>query len=174
MSYSFIYYFQLLSLQDISFFDSETVGGLTSRLGSDCQQVSRVMGNDLNLIFRNVLQVRSLNKFQARFPVLKFRILLPYPIGNRCFGVLVDFVTSTWILYIGHLCHSLNHHGYIWPVRFFRSYSIYRSDYTLPNFSLPCLKCRQISELVDYCHLEKHEFLEQSPFTWIFYHLCMD
>ena len=44
-------------LQDISFFDNETVGDLTSRLGADCQQVSRVIGNDLNLILRNVLQV---------------------------------------------------------------------------------------------------------------------
>lgn len=44
-------------LQDISFFDTETVGDLTSRLGADCQQVSRVIGNDLNLILRNVLQV---------------------------------------------------------------------------------------------------------------------
>ncbi|KAG5087635.1 hypothetical protein GLYMA_01G026000v4 [Glycine max] len=45
-----------LLLQDISFFDNETVGDLTSRLGADCQQVSRVIGNDLNLIMRNVLQ----------------------------------------------------------------------------------------------------------------------
>ncbi|KAK9119819.1 hypothetical protein Scep_017912 [Stephania cephalantha] len=45
-----------LLFQDISFFDSETVGDLTSRLGSDCQQVARVIGNDLNMIFRNVLQ----------------------------------------------------------------------------------------------------------------------
>ncbi|KAK9903879.1 hypothetical protein M0R45_000850 [Rubus argutus] len=45
-----------LLLQDIFFFDTETVGDLTSRLGADCQQVSRVIGNDLNLILRNVLQ----------------------------------------------------------------------------------------------------------------------
>ncbi|PNY09749.1 ABC transporter B family member chloroplastic-like [Trifolium pratense] len=45
-----------LLLQDISFFDNETVGDLTSRLGADCQQVSRVIGNDLNLILRNFLQ----------------------------------------------------------------------------------------------------------------------
>ncbi|KAG6757150.1 hypothetical protein POTOM_037452 [Populus tomentosa] len=48
--------YSALLLQDISFFDNETVGDLTSRLGSDCQQVSRVIGNDLNLILRNVLQ----------------------------------------------------------------------------------------------------------------------
>ncbi|KAK4788116.1 hypothetical protein SAY86_019435 [Trapa natans] len=45
-----------LLYQDISFFDGETVGDLTSRLGADCQQVSRVIGNDLNLIMRNLLQ----------------------------------------------------------------------------------------------------------------------
>ncbi|RXH79766.1 hypothetical protein DVH24_040913 [Malus domestica] len=45
-----------LLVQDIFFFDTETVGDLTSRLGADCQQVSRVIGNDLNMIFRNVLQ----------------------------------------------------------------------------------------------------------------------
>ncbi|KAK7252408.1 hypothetical protein RIF29_36329 [Crotalaria pallida] len=45
-----------LLLQDISFFDTETVGDLTSRLGADCQQVSRVIGNDINLILRNFLQ----------------------------------------------------------------------------------------------------------------------
>ncbi|EPS69404.1 hypothetical protein M569_05359, partial [Genlisea aurea] len=48
--------YSTLLLQDIAFFDTETVGDLTSRLGSDCQQVSRVIGNDLNLILRNVLQ----------------------------------------------------------------------------------------------------------------------
>nr|CAB3479206.1 unnamed protein product [Digitaria exilis] len=48
--------FDSILSQDISFFDEETVGDLTSRLGSDCQQVSRVIGNDLNLISRNLLQ----------------------------------------------------------------------------------------------------------------------
>ncbi|XP_062207844.1 ABC transporter B family member 26, chloroplastic-like isoform X2 [Phragmites australis] len=36
--------FNSILSQDISFFDEETVGDLTSRLGSDCQQVSRVIG----------------------------------------------------------------------------------------------------------------------------------
>ncbi|OVA20624.1 ABC transporter [Macleaya cordata] len=48
--------YSAILFQDISFFDAETVGDLTSRLGSDCQQVSRVIGNDLNMILRNVLQ----------------------------------------------------------------------------------------------------------------------
>ncbi|CAA6668232.1 unnamed protein product [Spirodela intermedia] len=48
--------YSTLILQDISFFDKKTVGNLTSRLGADCQQVSQVIGNDLNLISRNILQ----------------------------------------------------------------------------------------------------------------------
>ncbi|KAI3985660.1 hypothetical protein MKX01_033943 [Papaver californicum] len=48
--------YSAILFQDISFFDGETVGDLTSRLESDCRQVSRVIGNDLNMILRNVLQ----------------------------------------------------------------------------------------------------------------------
>ncbi|KAH9331211.1 hypothetical protein KI387_003319, partial [Taxus chinensis] len=48
--------FAMLLCQDIAFFDTEAVGVLTSRLGSDCQQVSRVIGNDFNIMFRNGLQ----------------------------------------------------------------------------------------------------------------------
>ncbi|KAK4402739.1 ABC transporter B family member 26, chloroplastic [Sesamum angolense] len=84
--------YSTLLLQDISFFDSETVGGLTSRLGSDCQQVSRVIGNDLNLIMRNVLS------------------------GLRCFDLLADFVIATWTMCISDLHLSLNHYADIWPV----------------------------------------------------------
>ncbi|KAH0995248.1 hypothetical protein GBA52_019112 [Prunus armeniaca] len=42
--------------QDISFFDREAVGDLTSRLGADCQRLSLVIANDISLILRNVLQ----------------------------------------------------------------------------------------------------------------------
>ncbi|XWS40693.1 hypothetical protein CRYUN_Cryun17cG0017500 [Craigia yunnanensis] len=45
-----------LAFQDISFFDMETVGSLTSRLGADCQRLSHVIGNDIHLIIRNVIQ----------------------------------------------------------------------------------------------------------------------
>ncbi|KAH0452664.1 hypothetical protein IEQ34_019963 [Dendrobium chrysotoxum] len=48
--------YSTLLFQEMTLFDEETVGDLTSRLGSDCQQVSRVIGNDLNLICRNVVQ----------------------------------------------------------------------------------------------------------------------
>ncbi|WJX81252.1 ABC transporter B member 26, chloroplastic [Trifolium repens] len=43
-------------LQDISYFDKEKVGTLTSRLAADCQRLSHVIGNDLQLILRNTLQ----------------------------------------------------------------------------------------------------------------------
>ncbi|CAL2250590.1 unnamed protein product [Prunus armeniaca] len=48
--------YSVLLFQDISFFDSEAVGDLTSRLGADCQRLSLVIANDISLIFRNVLQ----------------------------------------------------------------------------------------------------------------------
>ncbi|XP_022726165.1 ABC transporter B family member 26, chloroplastic-like isoform X2 [Durio zibethinus] len=64
--------YSALLLQDISFFDGETVGDLTSRLGSDCQQVSRVIGNDLNLIMRNVLQGTG---------ALIYLLVLSWPLG---------------------------------------------------------------------------------------------
>uniref|UniRef100_A0A0E0JSL1 ABC transporter domain-containing protein n=1 Tax=Oryza punctata TaxID=4537 RepID=A0A0E0JSL1_ORYPU len=59
-------FYRNAKLLDIAFFDEETVGDLTSRLGSDCQQVSRVIGNDLNLISRNLLQKRAA-KFAQEF-----------------------------------------------------------------------------------------------------------
>ncbi|WVZ05006.1 hypothetical protein V8G54_018352 [Vigna mungo] len=42
--------------QDISYFDKERVGDLTSRLTADCQRLSHVIGNDLQLILRNTCQ----------------------------------------------------------------------------------------------------------------------
>ncbi|CAN8239221.1 unnamed protein product [Cochlearia groenlandica] len=64
--------YSTLLLQNISFFDSQTVGDLTSRLGSDCQQVSRVIGNDLNMILRNVLQGTG---------ALIYLLILSWPLG---------------------------------------------------------------------------------------------
>ncbi|PQQ13190.1 ABC transporter B family member 26 chloroplastic-like [Prunus yedoensis var. nudiflora] len=48
--------YSVLLFQDISFFDREAVGDLTSRLGADCQRLSLVIANDMSLILRNVLQ----------------------------------------------------------------------------------------------------------------------
>ncbi|XP_039158071.1 ABC transporter B family member 26, chloroplastic isoform X5 [Eucalyptus grandis] len=48
--------FSTLVFQHIGFFDTKSVGDLMSRLGSDCQRLSHVIGNDMNLIIRNVLQ----------------------------------------------------------------------------------------------------------------------
>ncbi|GAB4860752.1 ABC transporter B member 26, chloroplastic [Ancistrocladus abbreviatus] len=42
--------------QDVSFFDREPVGNLTSRLSADCQQLSNVISHNIHLILRNVLQ----------------------------------------------------------------------------------------------------------------------
>ncbi|XP_057949217.1 ABC transporter B family member 26, chloroplastic isoform X2 [Malania oleifera] len=64
--------YSTLLFQDISFFDTVTVGDLTSRLGADCQQVSRVIGNDLNFILRNVLQGTG---------ALIYLLILSWPLG---------------------------------------------------------------------------------------------
>ncbi|KAH7446526.1 hypothetical protein KP509_01G060800 [Ceratopteris richardii] len=45
-----------LLYQEMSFFDKEPVGILTSRLGSDCQKVSQIISKDLNIMLRNALQ----------------------------------------------------------------------------------------------------------------------
>lgn len=50
----------VLLIQDISFFDSAAVGDLSSRLGTDCQQLSNTIGHDIHLITRNLLQVHWL------------------------------------------------------------------------------------------------------------------
>ncbi|XVF43921.1 hypothetical protein PTKIN_Ptkin02bG0080100 [Pterospermum kingtungense] len=76
--------YSALLLQDISFFDGETVGDLTSRLGSDCQQVSRVIGNDLNLIMRNVLQATG---------ALIYLLILSWPLGLCTLGICSTLAT---------------------------------------------------------------------------------
>ncbi|KAL3629181.1 hypothetical protein CASFOL_026403 [Castilleja foliolosa] len=48
--------YRSILLQDISFFDTEAVGNLTSRISADCQRLSRTIGNDIHLIMRNVVQ----------------------------------------------------------------------------------------------------------------------
>ncbi|KAL3526386.1 hypothetical protein ACH5RR_011042 [Cinchona calisaya] len=48
--------YSVLLLQDISFFNTEAVGDLTSRLGADCQRLSHTLGSDIHQIVRNLLQ----------------------------------------------------------------------------------------------------------------------
>ncbi|KAJ0096230.1 hypothetical protein Patl1_16063 [Pistacia atlantica] len=81
--------YSALVSQDISFFDSETVGDLTSRLGSDCQQVSRVIGNDLNLILRNVLQGGG---------ALIYLLVLSRPLG-LCTLVICSTLAGVMLIY---------------------------------------------------------------------------
>ncbi|KAF5443091.1 hypothetical protein F2P56_035680 [Juglans regia] len=81
-----------LLLQDISFFDSETVGDLTSRLGADCQQVSRVIGNDLNLILRNGLQGVG---------ALIYLLILSWPLG-LCTLIICSTLSAVMLLYGGY------------------------------------------------------------------------
>ncbi|KAG5522061.1 hypothetical protein RHGRI_034311 [Rhododendron griersonianum] len=74
---------------DISFFDSETVGDLTSRLGADCQQVSRVIGNDLNMILRNALQGTG---------ALIYLLILSWPLG-LCTLAMCCILSAIMLLY---------------------------------------------------------------------------
>ncbi|KAA8529628.1 hypothetical protein F0562_034272 [Nyssa sinensis] len=82
--------YSTLLFQDISFFDTETVGDLTSRLGADCQQVSRVIGNDLNLILRNFLQGTG---------ALIYLLILSWPLG--LFTLAICSTLSTIMLLYG-------------------------------------------------------------------------
>ncbi|KAJ9708801.1 hypothetical protein PVL29_000694 [Vitis rotundifolia] len=81
--------YSALLFQDISFFDNETVGDLTSRLGADCQQVSRVIGNDLNLILRNVLQGTG---------ALIYLLVLSWPLG-LCTMMICSTLLIIMLLY---------------------------------------------------------------------------
>ncbi|CAI5931978.1 unnamed protein product [Closterium sp. NIES-64] len=49
--------YETLIRQDIAFFDGQSVGDLTSRLGSDCQAAGHTVAIDLNIMLRNALQV---------------------------------------------------------------------------------------------------------------------
>ena len=44
--------------QPVTFFDEHAVGGLTSRLNSDCQAVSRCLGLNLNVLLRNAIMLQ--------------------------------------------------------------------------------------------------------------------
>ncbi|KAI6694900.1 hypothetical protein NL676_022610 [Syzygium grande] len=81
--------YQSLLSQDISFFDGETVGDLTSRLGADCQQVSRVIGNDLNLILRNALQGAG---------SLIYLLILSWPLG-LCTLAICSTLSAIMLIY---------------------------------------------------------------------------
>lgn len=48
--------------QNVSFFDREPVGNLTSRLGADCQKLSHIISNNFHMIVRYSLQVDSFIK----------------------------------------------------------------------------------------------------------------
>ncbi|KAL9242648.1 hypothetical protein vseg_016631 [Gypsophila vaccaria] len=75
--------------QDVSFFDGTTVGELTSRLGADCHQVSRVIAYDLNLISRNVLQAAG---------SFAYLFILSWPLG-LCSIVICATLSMVLMLY---------------------------------------------------------------------------
>ncbi|RZC92451.1 hypothetical protein C5167_004284 [Papaver somniferum] len=81
--------YSAILFQDISFFDGETVGDLTSRLESDCRQVSRVIGNDLNMILRNVLQGTG---------ALIYLFILSWPLALTSFAIC-SFLAVVMLIY---------------------------------------------------------------------------
>ncbi|GFY88235.1 transporter associated with antigen processing protein 1 [Actinidia rufa] len=74
---------------DIMFFDTGTVGDLTSRLGADCQQVSRIIGNDLNMMLRNALQGTG---------ALIYLLILSWPLG-LCTLAICSTLSAIMLLY---------------------------------------------------------------------------
>ncbi|KAE8021483.1 hypothetical protein FH972_007368 [Carpinus fangiana] len=76
--------------QDISFFDREAVGDMTSRLGADCQQLSHVIGNNVHLILRNAVQGTG---------ALINLLTLSWPLALS--ALVICFVLSTIFLFYG-------------------------------------------------------------------------
>lgn len=93
---------------------------MTSRLGADCQQVSRVIGNDLNLILRNVLQVYLFTKYVMLIEVILhdggFNWFFSVFLGRRFINLLVGFVLATWFMYVGDMLHIGSGHVTLWKV----------------------------------------------------------
>ncbi|XP_057493957.1 ABC transporter B family member 26, chloroplastic isoform X1 [Actinidia eriantha] len=81
--------YSTLLYQDIMFFDTGTVGDLTSRLGADCQQVSRIIGNDLNMMLRNALQGTG---------ALIYLLILSWPLG-LCTLAICSTLSAIMLLY---------------------------------------------------------------------------
>lgn len=104
-SFNRVLYFGVSSIQDISFFDREAVGDLTSRLGADCQKLSHVIGNDVHLISRNALQVAVLSKYfilSLNWPSVVGSILqLNFCVQGT--GALINLMTLSWPLALSAL-----------------------------------------------------------------------
>lgn len=90
---------------------------MTSRLGADCQQVSRVIGNDLNLILRNFLQVHLFNANKYHPQMMEALIgLFFHLVGWRFINLLVDFVLATWFMYIVDMLCISSDYVTLWKV----------------------------------------------------------
>ncbi|XP_031741679.1 ABC transporter B family member 26, chloroplastic isoform X4 [Cucumis sativus] len=81
--------YSAIVFQDISFFDKETVGNLTSRLGADCQQLAHIIGNNINLITRNALQATG---------ALAYLLTLSWPLAISTL-VICSVLSAIFLLY---------------------------------------------------------------------------
>ena len=96
-SFAWMFYFASYLMQDIDFFETEAVGDLTSRLGADCQQLSNIIGNDINMILRNFLQVFILINHSFLFlssPSIWSLIYCSF----QGAGALINLLTLSWPL----------------------------------------------------------------------------
>lgn len=75
--------FETLISQDVSFFDRESVGDLTSRLGSDAQSVSHIISIDLNIILRNTLQASPRSRLCSAGGALQESGVLPSTLSPK-------------------------------------------------------------------------------------------
>ncbi|CAI0410265.1 unnamed protein product [Linum tenue] len=77
--------------EDMAFFDSEKVGGLTSRLRAECQQLSNVIGNNIHLIVRST--------FQEGVGALINLLILSWPLASS--SLITCLVLATIFLLYG-------------------------------------------------------------------------
>ncbi|CAA0824535.1 ABC transporter B family member 26-chloroplastic [Striga hermonthica] len=89
-----------LLLQDISFFESKAVGNLTSRISTDCQRLSKIIGNDIHLIVRNIVQVLIWFIF---FPPIMFRCIFCLSNVLQGIGAFIVLMTLSWPLALSSL-----------------------------------------------------------------------
>ncbi|WOG93438.1 hypothetical protein DCAR_0312722 [Daucus carota subsp. sativus] len=81
--------YSTLVFQDILFFDKETVGSLTSRLGPDCQRLSHVIGNDVHMILRYSIQGMG---------ALTNLLILSWPLALSAL-MICSFLSAIFLIY---------------------------------------------------------------------------
>ncbi|KAJ4827575.1 hypothetical protein Tsubulata_004796 [Turnera subulata] len=145
--------YSALIFKDITFFDMQEVGGLTSRLGADCQRLSNVIGNNIHLIARNSLQGAG---------ALINLLILSWPLALS--SVLICFILSAIFLVYGRYEQWLQRLTFIslresaangfWNMGF---NMLYRSTQVIAvllggmSLATGCLSIEQLTKYILYC-----------------------